>query len=112
VETLPRELVNRFRSDLVVLPQLVETDYSRMLEQAAEGVPAYLRKTFLRLGYQRIPGAVMCRQGCRFVEELLLDTLIEERSLLLTVDNLVQEPNNSEPVVKPPELPDGASPEQ
>jgi hypothetical protein len=91
-ETLPTELVNRFRATPVVLPQLIEIDYRRMLEQTAEGVPAYLRKTFLRLGYERISDAVVYRQGCRFVEELLIDTMIEERSLLQVVDNIVHEP--------------------
>jgi len=85
--TLPRELINRFRSDLIVLPELRECDYRRMLEQSAEKIPAYFRKTFLMLGYQRIPGAVACRQGCRFLEELMLDTIIEEKTQML--DNSV-----------------------
>ena len=80
--TLPRELTNRFRSDLVILPELLESDYRRILLQSAEGVPVYLRETFLRLGHLRIPSAVACRQGCRFLEELMLDTIIEEKSLL------------------------------
>lgn len=85
--TLPRELVNRFRSDVIVLPQLQECDYRRMLEQSAEAVPVYLRNTFLRLGNQRIHGAVACQQGCRFLEELMLDTIIEEKSLLQLGDS-------------------------
>ncbi len=80
--TLPREATNRFRSDLIVLPELRECDYQRMLEQSAEKIPVYFRETFLKLGYQRIPGAVACRQGCRFLEELMLDTIIEEKNLL------------------------------
>jgi len=79
IEVLPRELTNRFRSDLVVLPQLGESDYRNMLELVGAGVPHYLRETFMRLGYQRIPHALHCRQGCRFVEELLLDVIIHER---------------------------------
>ena len=92
--TLPRELTNRFRGDLIVLPQLRECDYRRMLVQSAEKIPVYFRETFLRLGYTRIPGAVACRQGCRFLEELMLDTIIEERSLLQMIENtvLIQSP--------------------
>jgi len=78
--TLPREFVNRFRSRLVVLPQLEEGDYRRMLKQTAPLVPLYLRNTFSRIGAERIHEAVRCRQGCRFVEEVLLDTLIAERA--------------------------------
>ncbi|CAN5781279.1 hypothetical protein BH09VER1_BH09VER1_17770 [soil metagenome] len=97
IQTLPAELVLRFRSDLVVLPQLTESDYHRMLDQAAGEVPHYLRTTFLRLGRERIPGAVECGQGCRFVEELLLDTVIEERSLLQIVDKPPREPEKEGP---------------
>ena len=82
VETLPRELVNRFRSELIVLPQLTETDYRRMLEQAASTVAPHLRASFLRLGIERIPKALKFRQGGRFVEELLLDSVMEERRML------------------------------
>lgn len=78
--TLPRELVNRFRSQLVVLPQLDEPDYRRMLEQAGALVPAYVQKAFYRIGEARIEEAVRCRQGCRFVEEVLLDAILEERA--------------------------------
>jgi len=82
VETLPRELVNRFRSELLVLPQLTETDYRRMLNVAAPTVAPHLRATFLRLGLERISKAFQFRQGGRFVEELLLDAVIEERRML------------------------------
>lgn len=112
VETLPRELVNRFRSDLIVLPQLVEADYKRMLEQSAVEVPAYLRETFLRLGYQRIPGALMCQQGCRFVEELVMDTIMEERSMLKSVENLVPDPKLNEKTVAETKESDKVAPEQ
>ncbi len=105
VQTLPRELVNRFRSDLVILPQLVASDYWRMLEQAQSAVPKHFRATFMRLGLERIPNAVHCRKGCRFVEELLLDAIIEERrSLHLPDKNTKQEPReqkDNEPDNKP-----------
>lgn len=79
-ETLGRETSNRFRSQLVVLPQLIEADYRRMLEMVGAQVPHYLRETFLRLGNDRIADALHNRQGCRYVEELLLDTIIQERA--------------------------------
>ena len=79
---LPIELVNRFRSDLVILPQLVESDYFQMLAHAEKAVAKHLRQTFMRLGVKGIPKALRCRQGCRFIEELLLDAIIEEREML------------------------------
>jgi len=84
VGTLPRELTNRFRNKLVVLPQLVEADYRRMLEMVGASMPAYLRETFFRLGNQRIPEALHCRQGCRFIEELILDVVMAERAVMRT----------------------------
>ena len=96
LEALPVELTNRFRSGLVVLPQLVESDYRRILEMVGAEVPHYLRDTFMRLGYRRIPEALACRQGCRFAEELLLDTIMQERHAMR--DNTSPE---TEP--KPPE---------
>lgn len=81
-KSLPRELVNRFRSEVLILPQLGIRDYEEMLLKASEGIPAYLQQTFLELGLSRINKAVDTRQGCRFVEELLLDTVLVERAAM------------------------------
>ncbi len=80
--SLPRELVNRFRSSLVVLPQLATADYREMVEYASQGIPAYLRRTFLELGLAGIDRAMDSRQGARYVEELLLDTIMAERAAI------------------------------
>lgn len=82
--TLPRELVNRFRSDIVILPQLAAVDYEKMLAFIGDRIPPYLRSTFIRMGKDRLPHAVKYRQGCRFVEELLLDVIIAEREAMHT----------------------------
>ena len=80
---LPKELVARFRSKIVVLPPLKERDYHQMLEQTAAKVPAALRQTFIRLGRQRAVEALRLQQGARFLEELLLDTILAERAELV-----------------------------
>lgn len=77
-KTLPAELTNRFRSDLIVLPNLAEADYVRMLSEMAAKIPLELRPTFLKMGTARIPEAVKCRQGCRFLEELIVDVVVEK----------------------------------
>ena len=77
--TLPRELTNRFRAEVIVLPKLSREDYWRMISQTGAQVPAYLRDTFLRLANERIESAVECQQGCRFLEEIILDSIIHER---------------------------------
>ena len=77
---LPRELVNRFRSDIVVLPDLGARDYENILSAAAEKMPEQLRDRFLSLGAGRIAEARANRQGVRFLEELAADVLAEEEA--------------------------------
>ncbi len=81
-ETLPTELINRFRSELLILPPLTLPDYQLMLESSAQTIPSYLRETFLNLSHSRLPEVVRLRQGTRFLEELLLDTVLHERAAL------------------------------
>lgn len=78
--TLPRELVNRFRRELLILPSLTADDYHRMLDRAAAEMPEFLRGTFLTLGRERVKAAVEMKQGCRFLEELMLDTLLAQQA--------------------------------
>ena len=92
---IPRELGNRFRSDLIILPPLIECDYRLMLESTAEKVPSYLRDTFLLLGWDRIAEAVRQQQGCRFLEELMLDTILREREAVKMITS--QDKSSCEP---------------
>lgn len=94
-EWLPKELVNRFRSRTVIIPPLKEEDYHRMLEQTASRVCPGLRKTFLRLGQQRVIDAYQFQQGARFMEELLLDTILAERAEMANFQKEVSPPDLS-----------------
>ena len=78
-ETLPQELTNRFRAEVIALPKLTREDYRQMISQTGARVPVYLRDTFLRLAEERIEAAIRCQQGCRFLEEIILDSIIHER---------------------------------
>ncbi len=78
-ESIPPELANRFRSEVLILPPLKESDYQTMLAQCAEKIPGNFRERFLAMGKQAIPLAVHNRKGPRFLEELLVDLLIAER---------------------------------
>lgn len=78
-KTIPREMANRFGSNLVVLPPLAEHDYRQMLELTACGIPSVWKSRFVDLGLKRIPEACRLQQGARFLEELMLETIIEER---------------------------------
>lgn len=79
---LQTELIYRFRSEIMILKPLALHDYKVMLETTAQSVPSYLRETFLQLGHARLPDAARLRQGSRFLEELMLDTILNERAAL------------------------------
>lgn len=81
-KTIPREMANRFGSNLIVLPPLVESDYRQMLDSVSARVPSIWKSRFIQLGLNRIPEACRLRQGARFLEEIMLETIIEERSEL------------------------------
>lgn len=78
---LPRELVNRFRAEVITLPRLTKDDYVNMALRSAELMPAYLEDVYLRITSERVDAAAENQQGCRFLEEALLDSLIERLSL-------------------------------
>lgn len=77
---VPRELINRFGSQLVVLKPLVEGDYHAILASILPRLPAYWRSRFEQLALRRIPEAARQQQGPRFFEELLLDVIVNERA--------------------------------
>jgi len=82
VRILPREIVNRFLSTPLILPPLEPDDYLTMLETAAPQIPGYLRETFIRVGLEKMSAAIAMQQGCRFLEELVLETVLAERAYL------------------------------
>lgn len=77
---LPRELINRFRSQVVTLSPLTERDYRIMMLAASETVPVGLRECFLSTGEARLAEAVRTAQGGRFLEELMMDVIVLMRS--------------------------------
>lgn len=84
-QTLPREIVNRFSRDLQILAPLEQSDYENMLAATAPRVPHYLRQTFLRIGSETIGEAITMQQGCRFIEDVMLQTILSERASLQIV---------------------------
>jgi DNA polymerase III delta prime subunit len=82
VGTLPRELINRFSSEIFVLPELTAQDYREMLDAMADQVAEIWRPRFLELGHSRVEQAVKHRKGARFLEEVLLAAIVAERRTL------------------------------
>ena len=82
IKILPRELINRFSADLFILPEVTEIDYCRMVDTVASRIPEVWRGKFLELGHARIAEAVANRKGARYMEEIMLAAIIEERGSL------------------------------
>jgi hypothetical protein len=76
---VPRELIARFGSRLIVLNPLSESDYRDILATILPRLPPHWRSKFEQLALRRIPEAVKQQQGTRFFEELLLDVVVAER---------------------------------
>jgi SpoVK/Ycf46/Vps4 family AAA+-type ATPase len=96
--TLPRELINRFSSEIFILPEISESDYRMMVEHMAEHVPETWRRRFLELGLSGIEQAIRHQKGARFLEETLLTAVVEERAALT---NFIPDPMVTPELEKP-----------
>jgi len=82
VKYLPRELINRFSSEIFALPNLAETDYRVMIETMAEKIPDIWRERFRELGIGRLDQAVRHQKGVRYAEEILMAAIVAERGCM------------------------------
>lgn len=80
---LPRELVNRFSSNMFILPQIKKQDYYDMIHSMSGHVPDIWRDRFISIGLSNLDKAVNDKKGARYVEETLLSALVEERAYLI-----------------------------
>jgi hypothetical protein len=72
---MPKELLNRFHTGLIFLPQLNSAQYLAIAEEAERSLPSWLQPAFREAARLRIHQAISMRSGCRFVEEALADAL-------------------------------------
>lgn len=79
---LPRELINRFASEIFILPSPSKDDYRSMIEIMAENISDHWRKSFLEIGMSRLDQAVRDKKGARYPEEILLAAIVAERSCM------------------------------
>jgi len=93
---LPRELINRFSSEIFILPQPTKADYQLMIETMSAGIPEIWRAKFLELGIARLDQALSNQKGARYPEEILLSAIVAVRGCMsefVTQDDLIpQEP--------------------
>jgi SpoVK/Ycf46/Vps4 family AAA+-type ATPase len=79
---LPRELINRFSSEIFVLPQPTKADYQIMIETMATEIPDIWRAKFLELGIARLDQALSNQKGARYPEEILLSAIVAVRGCM------------------------------
>jgi SpoVK/Ycf46/Vps4 family AAA+-type ATPase len=72
---IPRELANRFNSDLIKLPDLQLGDYRKIALEAERKLPVDLQQAFRAEVNRRIQGAIDARKGVRFLEECIMQVL-------------------------------------
>lgn len=72
---LPRELLNRFHSTHVLLPELSPVHYQQIAEEAEKTLPQWIQSAFHEAAAIRMKHAIAAKAGCRFVEEALMDAL-------------------------------------
>ncbi len=101
VRFLPRELINRFCSDIFILPQLTRVDYQVMIQTLADGISETWRKRFIEIGMARLDQAVRHQKGARYAEEVLLAAVVAERSSL---SNWVPEIEDSDSINLSPDI--------
>lgn len=78
-ETLPRELSNRFGSNIISIPPLLREDYVQVLDSVLGRMPEFWRERYAAVARAKIDDAVRMKLGTRFFEECLLQTLVRER---------------------------------
>ena len=103
VRIVGRETINRFSSELFILPELTAADYRQMVDAMACHVDELWRAKFLELGHSRIPIAVEHKKGARFMEEILLAAIMAERA---SMSNFVPSAMPAERMEEKPKLPD------
>ena len=71
-DRIPRELANRFNSDLIRLPDLQPEDYYRIALEAERKLPVAFQDPFRSEVRKRIQGCIEAKKGVRFLEECIM----------------------------------------
>jgi len=74
---IPAEVINRFASPILILPPLQESDYVAILQHVISNLDAPLRCRVEKIAKSSIFEAIENGTGCRWIEEAVLQALIE-----------------------------------
>lgn len=72
---IPREVVNRFDSEILVMPDLKRSDYEKMLEEMISEMPECLEPYFREFGPPQIDAALRDKSCARWAENLYASAL-------------------------------------
>jgi hypothetical protein len=75
---IPVEIANRFVAPLLRLSPLNRSDYLSMFAHAETVMPVKLRATARRIAHTTLDAAVRQSLGCRWIEQIMLRTVMEE----------------------------------
>lgn len=67
---IPREVVNRFDSEILVMPELTRKDYERMLQDMIDSMPPYISSYLEEYGPKQIDAALRDKSCARWAENL------------------------------------------
>ncbi len=73
---LPRELVNRFRAELIAIPPLTREDYLDLLRRSVAKMLPPVARACSEIGRATLESAFENQQGVRWLEEIALDAVI------------------------------------
>ena len=82
---LARELVNRFDSEIIILPHLTEKDYARIVDETLPKLPDDISKIVKKIAPGMIEDAVLNKSGARFIENLISAAYLENVGSLIDI---------------------------
>jgi AAA+ superfamily predicted ATPase len=97
---LARELVNRFDSEIIILPHLTQKDYQRMVDETIEQLPEDISTIIKRIAPSMIEDAVTNKSGARFIENLISSAYLENVDSVIEIYEKFEKKENEEKEVK------------
>ncbi len=76
-QMLHRELANRLNSGIIRIPELRTEDYHHIADEVANKLPLHMQDAFRAEVAKQIPGAISAKKGVRYLEEVMMATLIQ-----------------------------------
>lgn len=93
---LARELVNRFDSEIIILPHLSKADYKRMVKEILPNLPTDIAAIIAEISPQMIDDAITNKLGARFMENLIAAAYLENVDAVIEIYEKFEQENKEE----------------